>query len=147
MLWRIPSLLGGAGGLASFLLPYALVTGSGPGPDVGRQFLTLFELAKLLENAGNDSGVVYVLGFLIFVGSTMALVGAVAQSSMALGGGLIQGGTAVAFAYGLTTRGTPAVLFGLGRIDATLETGFFVLAGASALSVLAWPLDLLVRRL
>lgn len=106
MAWRILSLFGGLGGLGSLVLPYALVSGGVLGLDLREEPYTLFELARLLERAGNDPRMVYLLAFLVLVGSTMVLVGSVAGSSIALAGGFVQGGAAAAFAYGVTAKGS-----------------------------------------
>lgn len=147
MVWRILSLIGGLGGLVSLALPYALVSGGVLGLDLREKPYTLFELAGLLERAGNDPQMVYLLAFLILVGSTMVLVGSVAGSSIAFAGGLVQAGAAAAFAYGVTTKGSKTFLHGLGQVDASLETGVFVLAVAGVASMAAAPLELISDRL
>lgn len=142
MLWRIPPVIGGAAGFASLVLPYALVAGGALGLDFREEPHTLFELARLLEQAGNDPRMVYVLAFLVVVGSTMALVGSIAGGGIAFAGGLVQATAAAAFAYGVTTKGSETFLLGLGQVDASLETGFFVLVVAGGASMAALPLDL-----
>lgn len=142
MLWRIPPVIGGAAGLVSLVLPYALVAAGALGLDFREEPSTLFELARLLEQAGNDPRMVYVLAFLVVVGSTMALVGSISGGGIAFAGGLVQVAAAAAFAYGVTTKGSETFFLGLGQVDASLETGFFVLVVAGVASMAALPLDL-----
>lgn len=146
MLWRISSLIGGVAGLASLVMPYALVSGGVLGLDLRKKAYTLFELARLLERTGGNPRILYLLGFLVVVGSTMALVGSLAHSSIAFVGGLAQGGTAAVFAYGVTTRGAKTFLLGLSEVDASLETGVFVLLAAGIASMAAPALDLSTGR-
>lgn len=143
MLWRVLSLIGGLGGLVSLVLPYALVSGGVLGLDLREKPYTLFELARVLEQAGNDPRMVYLLAVLVLVGSTMVLVASLAGSSVAVAGGLLQGGAAAAFAYGVTMKGSKTFLLGLSQIDASLETGFFVLVVAGVASMAAAPVDLI----
>lgn len=135
MFWRIPALVGGASGLASLALPYALVTGGVLGVDVREETYTLLELARLLEDSGNDPETVYLLAALVVVGSTLAVVGAFLRSSVAFVGGLVQGTAAAAFWYGAAAEGSRTFLYGLAQVEMTLETGFFVLAVASLVSL------------
>lgn len=146
MLWRMTSLLGGVGGLGSLLLPYAVVAGDALGTTARRHRYTVFELGRLLDRAGTDPEVVYLLAFLVVVGSTMALIGAFSQGAIAFGGGIVQAGAAGGFAYGVTSEGSMTVLRGLGRIDASFDVGFFLLVAASALSAIAGPIKFLTRR-
>lgn len=135
MLWRIAAAAGGAGGLGSLLLPYAYVTGGALGVDVTEGTYTLFQLAQLLEDAGEDPTMVYVLAGVIVVGSVMALIGAFVQHYLAAGGGVVQGGAAGAYWYGLAQEGSQEFLLGVGQMDASIEFGFFVLVAASVVSV------------
>lgn len=144
MLWRIPALVGGAGGLASLAIPYALVTGDVLGVDVQEEQYTLFGLARLLEDTGNDPQMVYLLVVLVAVGSTMALIGAFASSSVAFGGGIVQGGAAAAFAYGVLAEGSRTFFYGLGQLDMTFETGFYALAVAALVSLSSLPVKVLL---
>lgn len=137
MVWRIASLLGGASGLSSLLLPYALVSGGVLGVPVQAEPYTLIELASLLADAGEDPQMVYLLILLIVVGSTMAVIGAVSRRSIAILGGLVQGIAAVAFAYGATMEGSRTFFYGLSQLDLSLELGFFVLVIASSVSLSA----------
>lgn len=142
MFWRIPALVGGAGGLASLALPYALVTGGVLGVDVREETYTLLGLARLLEDSGNDPETVYLLAALVVVGSTLALAGAFLRGSVAFVGGLVQGAAAAAFWYGATAEGSRTFFHGLAQVEMTPETGFFVLVVASLVSlsslVVAW---------
>lgn len=142
MLWRILALLGGAGGLASLALPYALVTGGVLGLDVQRERYTLFGLARLLRETGTDPQLVYLLALLVAVGSTVALVGASASSGAAFVGGLVQGAAAAAFAYGVRAEGSRTFLYGLSQLDVTPETGFYLLAVAALVSLSSLPVAL-----
>jgi hypothetical protein len=137
MLWRIVAAVGGAGGLGSLLLPYAYVTGGALGIDLQEGTYTLFELARAVEDAGSDPAAIYGLAVAIVVGSTLALVGAVVHHYLAGAGGLVQGGSAAAYWYGIQTEGSQTYLAGLGQMDATVEVGFYVLAGAAVVSIAA----------
>lgn len=145
MLWRLAAAAGGAGGLASLALPYAHVTSSALGLDLQEGTYTLFGLAQLLADAGEDPQMVYLLAVAIAVGSALALVGAAVHRWVAFGGGLVQGGSAAAFAYGATTEGSQTFLFGLGEVDVALAVGVFVLAAASVASLVALPLGALTN--
>lgn len=134
MLWRVPAAVGGVGGLVSLALPYAVVTGGTLGVDLHRGSYTLVGLADLLREAGRDPTGVYVVGLLVAVGSVLALVGALTRGGVAVGGGLVQGVAAAAFAYGVTTSGSASVLLGLGRMEVHLTTGFFVLVAATVVT-------------
>lgn len=151
MLWRIAAATGGAGGLGSLLLPYAYVTGGALGVDLTEGTYTLFELARVVEDAGNDPTMIYVLAGVIVLGSAMALIGAFVQQYLAAAGGVVQGGAAGAFWYGLQQEGSRTFLAGLGQMDASVEVGFVVLVAAAVVSVaslLLWALTgLLVPRL
>lgn len=135
MLWRIAAAAGGAGGLGSLLLPYAYVTGGALGVDVTEGTYTLFQLAQLVEDAGNDPTMIYVLAAVIVVGSVMALIGAFVQHYLAAAGGVVQGGAAVAYWYGINEEGSQEFLAGLGQMDASIEIGFFVLVAASVVAI------------
>lgn len=143
MLSRLLAAAGGAGGLASLALPYALVSGGTLGLDLSEEAYTPFGLAQLLADAGKDPTAIYVLIGLVVVGSTLALAGALADRRLALGGGVVQGLAAAAFAYGATTEGSQSFVLGLGQLDLTLLTGLFVLAVASVVSLASLPLDAL----
>ena len=145
MLWRIVAAAGGAGGLVSLLLPYAYVTGGALGIDLREGTYTLFELARAVEDAGNDPTAIYGLAVAIVIGSTLAVVGALVHHYLAGAGGLLQGGSAAAYWYGIQTEGSQTFLVGLGRMDATVEVGFWVLAGAAAVSLAALLLGALTR--
>lgn len=142
MLWRLAAGAGGAGGLGSLVLPYALVSGGTLGITVTEDEYTLFGLAQLLQDAGEDPQMVYALAVVIVVGSALALAGAFVSSWLAGGGGLLQVGGAVAFAYGATTEGSQTFFYGLGNLDVTLEVGVFVLAVAGVVSLASVPLKL-----
>lgn len=144
MIWRIPALVGGGGGLASLALPYARVTGGVLGVDVQEETYTLLGLARLIEDTGNDPEMVYLLAGLVVLGSTVALVGAVVRSVVAAVGGLVQGVSATAFWYGATAEGSRTFLYGLGQMDMTLEVGFFVLVAASVVSLSSLAVVLIV---
>lgn len=131
MLWRVPAVAGGAGGLLSLGLPYAVVTGSTLGVSVTQGAYTLPALAAFLRDAGQDPTGVYVVGLLVVVGSTLAVAGALTRPAVAVGGGLVQGLAAAAFAYGVLTSGSTSVLVGLGQFEANLATGVSVLAASS----------------
>lgn len=135
MLWRSVSLLGGVGGFVSLLLPYALVSGGVLGVAVRAEPYTLFELAGLVADTGNDPRMVYLLVVLVVVGSTLAFIGAVTRRAIAIGGGLVQGVAAAAFAYGATTEGSQTVLYGLSQLELSFEAGFFLLVIASSVSL------------
>lgn len=137
MTWRIVSLLGGAGGFVSLLLPYALVSGGVLGLAVQEEPYTLLALAGLLADAGRDPQLVYLLVVVIVVGSTIAVLGAGTRRVIVLGGGLLQGTAAGAFAYGATVEGSRTFFYGLSQLDLTFETGFVVLVIASGVSVSA----------
>lgn len=145
MLWRLSALAGGVGGFASLALPYALVSGGTLGLDLREESHTLFELARLVADAGEDPQLLYLLIMVVVAGSTLALVGALLGRWVAFGGGLLQGASAALFAYGATTQGSQTFLFGLGQVDLTLQVGVFVLAGASVLSVASLPVGTLSR--
>ena len=145
MLWRLAAAIGGAGGLASLALPYAHVTSGTLGLSVSEESYTLFGLAQLLADAGKDPQMVYLLALVIGVASALALVGAVTSSWLAAIGGLLQGLAAGAFAYSAT--GTRTFLFGLGQAEVTLETGLFVLAAASVITLACLPLRTLTATL
>lgn len=142
MLSRLTGVLGGAAGLASLLLPYALVTGGALGIDLSEESHTLFELAQLLADAGEDPQMVYLLIVAIVVGSALAIAGAVSTSWLSAIGGLVQVGAAGAFAYAITTEGSQTFLYGLGQIDAQLMIGAFVCAAAGLVSLASLPLAL-----
>lgn len=135
MLWRIAAAAGGAGGLGSLLLPYAHVSGGTLGVDVTEGTYTLFQLAQLMEDAGEDPTMIYVLVGVIVVGSLMALIGAFVQHYLAAGGGVVQGGAAGAYWYGITQEGSQEFLAGLGQMDASIEFGFFVLVAACVVAI------------
>lgn len=137
MLWRIVAAAGGLGGLGSLLLPYAYVTSSFGGIEMDEGAYTLFELAQLIEDAGNDPTMIYGLAVVIVFGSAVALVGALAFHHLAAAGGLVQGGAAAAYWYGIQSEGTQTFFAGLGQVDATVEVGFYVLVAAAAASLLA----------
>lgn len=135
MLWRIAAAAGGLGGIGSLLLPYAYVTKSFAGMGVDEGAYTLFELATLVEDAGNDPTAIYVLAGVIFVGSAIALVGALAFHHLSGAGGVIQGVAAGGYWYAIQAEGTQTYLMGLGQVDATVEVGFIVLVAAAAASL------------
>lgn len=137
MLWRIAAAIGGVGGLGSLLLPYAYVKSNFGGVEFDEGAYTLFELATLMEDAGNDPTAIYVLAGVIIFGSAVALAGALAYYHLAGAGGLVQGGAAGAYWYAIQTEGTQTYLLGLGQVDATVEVGFFALVAAAAVSLLA----------
>ena len=137
MLWRIAAAVGGVGGLGSLLLPYAYVTSSLGGVEVQEGAYTLLELAALLEETGNDPTMIYALAAVIVFGSAVALVGAVAFHHLAAAGGLVQGAAAGLYWLGLRMEGAQTFFMGLGRVDATVEVGFYVLVAAAAASLLA----------
>ena len=147
MLWRIVAAVGGAGGFGSLLLPYAHVRGGALGIDLQEGTYTLFELARAVEDAGNDPTAIYALAVAVVVGSTLALVGALVHHYLAGAGGLLQGGSAAAYWYGIQTEGSQTFLVGLGQMDATVEVGFFVLAGAAVVSLAAFVVGVATRRL
>lgn len=140
MLWRLPALVGGAAGLGSLFVPYALVTGDVLGIQVGRETYTLYELADLLEQAGSDPEGVYVILLLVIVGSTIALVGSFVKTWLAFAGGVVQGAAAAAFAYGATAEGSQQFFQGLAQMDMYFETGFTILVVAAILSMVTLPL-------
>lgn len=145
MLWRLAAAAGGVGGLASLALPYARVSGGALGIDLEEGTYTLFGLAQLLADMGEDPQLVYLLAAAIAVGSVLALVGAFVHRWLAFAGGLVQGGSAAAFAYGVTTEGSRTFLLGLGEVDVTFEVGVFVLAAASVVALAALPLGALTN--
>ena len=137
MLWRIVAAVGGLGGLGSLALPYAYVRSSFGGVQMDEGTYTLFELAQLVEDAGSDPTMIYGLAVVIVFGSAVALVGALAFHHLAVAGGLVQGGAAAAYWYGIQSEGTQTFFAGLGQVDATVEVGFYVLVAAAAVSLLA----------
>lgn len=137
MLWRILAAIGGLGGLGSLVLPYAHVTSSFGGLEVDEGAYTLFELAQLLEDAGKDPTMIYGLAVVVVFGSAVALVGALAYHHLAGVGGVVQGGAAAAYWYGIQSEGSQTFFAGLGQVDATVEVGFYVLAAAAAAALLA----------
>lgn len=150
MLWRITAAAGGVAGLASLVFPYAMVTGGTLGVELHRGRYTLVELASLLREAGRDPTGVYVVALLVVVGSAVAIGGALTRGGLAVGGGLVQGVASVAFTYGILTAGSGSFLLGLGRTDAQLEVGVFVLAAATLVTLstgLVLGLEVAVDRL
>lgn len=145
MLWRLLAAAGGVGGLASLAFSYALVAGGVIGVELQEKPYTLFQLARLLEDVGNDPQMVYLLIIVIVVGSTLALVGAAVSSWLAFVGGVVQGGAAAAFAYESTAQGSQTFLLGLAQTDLSLEIGLFILAAASLLSLASLPVSLSSR--
>lgn len=143
MLWRIAAVAGGAGGLGSLLLPYAYVTGGTLGIDVTEGTYTLFQLAQLVEDAGNDPTMIYVLAAVIVVGSVMALIGAFVQHYLAAAGGVVQGAAAAAYWYGIQQEGSREFLAGLGQMETSIEYGFFVLVAASVAAISSFLIRLL----
>ena len=137
MLWRIAAAVGGVGGLGSLLLPYAYVTSSIAGVEMQEGAYTLLELAALLEETGNDPTMIYALAAVIVFGSAVALVGAATFHHLAGAAGLVQGAAAGLYWFGLQREGAQTFLMGLGRVDATVEVGFYVLVAAAAASLLA----------
>jgi hypothetical protein len=140
MHWRIPAVIGGLGGLGSLLLPYAFVSSRvGDVGDVGpaQGHYTLFELATLLAETGNDPTAVYALAAVIVFASAVTLLGAVTFHHLAAAGGLVQAGAAALYWYGLQLEGSHQFLMGLGRVDATFAVGFLMLVGSAAVSLLA----------
>jgi len=135
MLWRIAAAAGGAGGLGSLLLPYAYVTSGALGIDLREGSYTLFELARAVEDAGNDPTAIYGLAVLVAVSSTVVLVGALVSYYLTGFGGLMQGGAAAAYWYGVQTEGSRTFLAGLGQMDTTVEVGFVVLVLAAVASL------------
>lgn len=135
MLWRIPAGIGGAGGLASLVLPYALVTGGTLGIGLREESYTLLGLARLIANNGGDPTAVYAIALLVVVGSTVALLGAATRPIVVAVGCVLQGVATVGFVYGALTRGSRTILFGLGQIELSLELGVYVLAVATSLTL------------
>lgn len=146
MLWRIAATVGGVGGLGSLLLPYAYVTSSIAGVEMQEGSYTLLELAALLEETGNDPTMIYALAAVIVFGSAVALVGAVAFHHLAAAGGLVQGAAAGLYWFGLQTEGAQTFFMGLGRVDASVEVGFYALVAAAAASLLAAVVGMLTSR-
>lgn len=146
MLWRIAAAVGGVGGLGSLLLPYAYVTSSFGGVEMQEGAYTLLELAALLEETGNDPTMIYALAAVIVFGSAVTLVGAVAFHHLAAAGGLVQGAAAGLYWLGLRMEGAQTFFMGLGRVDATVEVGFYVLVAAVAASLLAAVLGSVTAR-
>lgn len=141
MFGRVAAAVGGGVGLASLALPYARVTGSALGFTAGDETYTLLGFAQLLADAGRDPQVIYALAAAIAVGSALALAGAVAGRWLALVGGILQGGSAVAFLYGVATRGVWTFLVGFAQFRVTPELGVYVLAAGAALSLVSLPLS------
>lgn len=147
MLWRIIAAIGGLGGLGSLALPYAYVTSSFAGLEMDEGAYTLFELAQLIADAGNDPTMIYGLAVVIVFGSAVALAGALAFHHLAAAGGIVQGAAAAGYWYGIQQEGSQSFFAGLGQVDATVEVGFFVLAAAAVVSVLASVVGAVTGRL
>lgn len=141
MFGRLAAAAGGVAGLASLALPYALVTGSALGFTAEEESYTLLGFAQLLADAGRDPGVVYALAAAIAVGSALALAGAVASRWLALVGGILQGGSAAAYLYGVATQGVWTFLVGFAQFTVRPEQGVYVLAVGAALSLASLPLS------
>lgn len=146
MLWRIAAAVGGLGGLGSLILPYAYVESSIGGIGVQEGTYTLVELASLLEDTGNDPTMIYALAAVIVFGSAMALLSALAFHHLAGAGGLVQAGAAGLYWFGLRSEGAQTFFMGLGRVDATIEVGFYALLAAGAVSLAAGVAGTLTER-